>query len=417
MKLKVKAKDCQLTVKVKLSLGETVDERELDRFSRVYLRGFLHPKMIKKNIVEYTGPVGISLYDRLGKPVSKRDFLFIIEQIVVAVQKLYANKFPLNNFMMDIKNVFINETTKEMQFLYVPVSNVKKEMNLISFIESIVYSVKHVDGKDDEFVSRFVYFFRALSPFDINKIESFVAKEDRSVVNTIKKQNAGQSGFMTSSHQHYYEYYDNNSNDEETATGILDEDDDATGILDEEDDATGILDEEDDATGILNADFNAVNDFAEDEATGLLSEKKYYESNSYAVNTAYQGPDSDSGDTALLVSDNSNDTVLLNEQSSILPFPKLYRVLTSETINVNKPVFRLGKEKSHVDYFVTNNTAVSRSHADIITRSNGYYVNDLNSKNHTYINDMAIPSLCETQIYDGDSLRLGNEVFIFKIEI
>lgn len=48
MKFKTKAKDFQLLVKVKTSFGETIDEAELDRFSRIYLRGFLKPKLVKK---------------------------------------------------------------------------------------------------------------------------------------------------------------------------------------------------------------------------------------------------------------------------------------------------------------------------------------------------------------------------------
>ena len=71
-------------------------------------------------------------------------------------------------------------------------------------------------------------------------------------------------------------------------------------------------------------------------------------------------------------------------------------------------------EGSYVDYFVTNNIAVSRSHADIITRSGKYYVIDLNSKNHTYINDKEIPVQVEIEILNGDKLTLGNEEFIFK---
>lgn len=52
MKFKAKSKDCQLTVRAKTSFGETIDVIELDRFSRVFLRGFLKPKMLKKNQVE-----------------------------------------------------------------------------------------------------------------------------------------------------------------------------------------------------------------------------------------------------------------------------------------------------------------------------------------------------------------------------
>jgi pSer/pThr/pTyr-binding forkhead associated (FHA) protein len=91
------------------------------------------------------------------------------------------------------------------------------------------------------------------------------------------------------------------------------------------------------------------------------------------------------------------------------------RVLTNEVISINKPVFRVGKERSYVDYFVNNNNAVSRSHADIITRGKNCFVMDLNSKNGTYINNQPIPAQMERQLKNGDTLRLGNEEFIFRI--
>lgn len=382
MKFKAKAKDCQLLVKAKASIGESIDEKELDRLSRVYLRGFLKPKMVKRNLIEYTGPVGISLYERLKKPTNKREFLFILEQIVVAVQKLQANGMGLNNLVMDLQHVYINEVTKEIQFIYIPtMKNGLQNLNLVEFIESIAYSVKPADNKDNDFVARFIYFFKAMSPFNINKVESFVAKEDRSVINTIKKQNAGQSGFMTDKPQHYYDHYaGKEKSEDDDPTGLLVEDDDPTGLLvDDEDDPTGLLVDDDEPTGLLNA----VDD---DEATGLLS----------------SGTEDEA--TGLLIENDANTQ-----------FPTLFRVLTEETISINKPVFRLGKERSYVDYFVTNNIAVSRSHADIITRGNRYFVKDLNSKNRTYINDQELPIYAEVEIHDGDRLRLGNEEFIFSV--
>ena len=108
MKIKMKKKDCQLVIKAKAAFGESIDEKELDRFARIYLRGFLKPRLIKKNQIEYTGPIGISLFERLKRPLTKRDFLFIIEQIVVAVQKLQINSLPLNNLLMNIQYVYIN---------------------------------------------------------------------------------------------------------------------------------------------------------------------------------------------------------------------------------------------------------------------------------------------------------------------
>lgn len=362
MRFKSKAKDYRLIVKVRTSFGETIDIMELDRFSGIFFRGFLRPKLIKKNLIEYTGPVGISLYDKLKQPIEKREFLFIMEQIVVAIDKLHENQLPINNLVMDIQHIFINEITKEMQFLYVPMVSGKINSNLIELIESIVYSVKPVDDKDSKFASRFIYFFRSLNPFDIAKIEKFIAKEDRSVVNTIRKQNITRSGFMTNKPQHYYEHYYEREN--------MKSDDEATSLL-EDNEATGLINKNNEPTGFL-----------EDEATGILTE--------------------------------NYDAAVENIGKNAVNYPILVRILTDEEIVVNKPVFRIGKEKSYVDYFVTNNIAVSRSHADIITRGRRYFVKDLNSKNHTYINGNEIPVHCEVEINDGDYLKLGNEEFVFR---
>ena len=381
MKLKAKSKDCQLLVRVKTTPKEIIDEKELDRFSRLFLRGFLKPRLIKKNVIEYTGPVGVSLNERLKRPLSRRDFLFILEQIVVAVQKIQANRLAMNSLVMDLQYAYINAVTKEVQFVYIPTASGLQNLNLITFIETIAYSTRPIEEKDSELISRFIYFFKGLKPFDISKIEEFIAREDRSVVNTIKKQNVGQSGFMTNKQQHYYDHYDQKKAAEENGdepTGLLAEEDEPTGLLSQKDEATGLLDN-DEATGLL-ADM-------EDEATGLLSD--------------LGGEDEATG---LLIESNVN-----------IRFPTLFRILTEETISVNKPVFRLGKEKSYVDYFVTNNIAVSRSHADIITRGDKYFVKDLNSKNRTYINNQELPIHMEVEINDGDRLRLGNEEFIFNV--
>lgn len=359
MKLKVKTQDCHLMVRVRMTLQEKLDEKELDRFSRTYMRGFMKPKILKKRQIEYTGPVGISLFERLKKPISKRDFFFIMEHTVVAIQKLEMNHFSIENVILNLQNVFINEVTKEVQFLYLPMKGKLQDGTLLEFIEAIVYSAIPMSEQESEYISKFIYFFKGIKGFDSEKIEQYIVKEDRSVVNTIKKYNMGQSGFMTDKQRHYYEHYDEESEWDDEPTGLL------------QDEETGIL--EDVETQLLW-----------EEETGLLS---------------------DEDGTELL-----NENELCNHN---IKFPTLFRVLTEETIQINKPVFRIGKEKSYVDYFVTNNNAVSRSHADIITRGGQYFVIDLNSKNRTFINDEPLPVQCEIEIKDGDRLKLGNEEFVF----
>lgn len=95
--------------------------------------------------------------------------------------------------------------------------------------------------------------------------------------------------------------------------------------------------------------------------------------------------------------------------------PHLTRMRTGEKISINKPVFRIGKESSYVDYFIRDNTAISRSHANIITSGDEYFVEDTNSTNHTYVNGKMINANEKIKLSSGDVVRLANEDFSFSV--
>lgn len=95
--------------------------------------------------------------------------------------------------------------------------------------------------------------------------------------------------------------------------------------------------------------------------------------------------------------------------------PHLIRTKNNERIPLNKPVFRIGKERSYVDYFISDNTAISRSHANIVNHDGEFFVVDTNSTNHTYVNGVMIPSGQETKLAHGDKVRLANEDFEFRL--
>lgn len=122
----------------------------------------------------------------------------------------------------------------------------------------------------------------------------------------------------------------------------------------------------------------------------------------------------DSGETTLLAAPTAGETTVLDASSYIAkPVPHLVRYKTGEKVAVNKPIFRIGKEKSYVDYFISDNTAISRSHADIIVKDNSYYVVDRNSTNHTFVNGTIIENGVENKINPGDKIRFANEEFDF----
>lgn len=364
-KYKDKTRGYQLIVKAKLTLKEKLDERQFALFSSKNIRGLLKAKRLGRNAVQYSGPIGISLAERLKKPIGKYDFLFIMEQIVDIFQKLNANSLATSHVVLDIKHVFINETTKEVLFIYLPLEQAGEENDIFGFMESIIYSVISAQEEDMDYISRFVYFIRSMNTYDGERIERFIKSEDKSVVSTIKRHDAKKSGQADKPSNHHKHHSGEDSEDtglleNEEATGLLD-DEEATGLLDDEE-ATGLLDDEE-ATGLLADD---------EEATGLLQEKAHR-------------------------------------------YASLCRLRTNEVILINKPVFRVGKEIKYSDYIVRDNDKVSRSHANIITRGHRYFVMDLNSTNRTFINDRQIPARQEEELFDGDRLKLADEEFEFRI--
>lgn len=139
--------------------------------------------------------------------------------------------------------------------------------------------------------------------------------------------------------------------------------------------------------------------------------------NQYPINNTPN--DIINGTTDLLryneLNENTATTSLLSRQNTPVapPKPYLIRVKNGEKIMLNKPIFKIGKERSYVDYFVSDNTAVSRSHATLFVRNDGVYIVDTNSTNHTYVNGTMISSNVEVKLENGVLVRLADEDFNF----
>lgn len=135
----------------------------------------------------------------------------------------------------------------------------------------------------------------------------------------------------------------------------------------------------------------------------------------YTPSAVPQGQPMNFGETTVLGGGVIGETTVLSaaQNPAQVIAPHLIRKKNNEKISLNKPVFRIGKEKSYVDYFVGDNTAVSRSHANFISREGEYFVVDTNSTNHTFLNGAMIQSNEEMKITHGDTIRLANEEFVF----
>lgn len=105
-------------------------------------------------------------------------------------------------------------------------------------------------------------------------------------------------------------------------------------------------------------------------------------------------------------------TILLEVGSLKLPHLKRIHGNSSETIILKGFPFMLGRLDEQVDYSIRN-PAVGKLHAEIIKVDDGYYLNDMNSRNGTFINGERIEAGKESLLQNEDRVTLGNEEFIF----
>jgi len=127
-------------------------------------------------------------------------------------------------------------------------------------------------------------------------------------------------------------------------------------------------------------------------------------------------PQMNFGETSVLSGAVSGETSVLNSGATEnFKQPFLMRRKNNEKIILDKPVFRIGKEKSYVDYFIGDNTAISRSHANVVSHGGEYFVVDTNSTNHVFVNGSMIQKNAELKISHGDTVKLANEEFEFKL--
>lgn len=91
------------------------------------------------------------------------------------------------------------------------------------------------------------------------------------------------------------------------------------------------------------------------------------------------------------------------------------RVKTRECVNLNRPVFKIGKDETFADFAVADNRTVSRRHAEIFCREGQWFLCDLGSKNGTYVNKKRVMKDIETRLSDGDEITFSNERFIFHL--
>lgn len=382
MKLKIRQKPDRTIVQVMIQKDEELIERELKTLTMNSVKNLFRPTLKKGYLlyrysIDYVGPHCISLTQYLKSTISKQNFYYILAQIISVTNYLQTSNMSLKNLLLDLRYIFINVSTNELFFVYLPILSNNVSVDLIGFFGTLLHSTNPDRNENNGYLGDFSAFLGKQSTFSVEAFRNYICSRDENAAAQLRRLMGGQSGFITDKRADYYDhYYDNSASaNYKTVSGEYNGNEDTTLLNNSYDDFNfGINGSDDYGTTILSQPIDGI-----EEGTTVLNQNERY-------------------------------------AQPVQKYPYLIRTSTNERIEINKPAFRLGKESRYVDYFISNNNAISRSHADFITRNGHYYVVDLHTTNYTYINDSMIPENTEVEIFDGNILKLANEEFEFHVQ-
>ncbi len=141
------------------------------------------------------------------------------------------------------------------------------------------------------------------------------------------------------------------------------------------------------------------------EKIETVKDVKKDESNEIFADFDLFGDIGDDDATVILNAGDDEPTILLKKT-----YAYVKRLKTNELIMINQDEFILGKG-SKADYIVANNPAISRNHALIYQEDDSYYLKDLNSSNHTFVDEEVLEATVKLE--DGMQFKLADEYFQF----
>ncbi len=114
--------------------------------------------------------------------------------------------------------------------------------------------------------------------------------------------------------------------------------------------------------------------------------------------------------------DEDDDSLtMVYEEEEARPTCKLTRTSTGDVISCDSLPMTLGRG-SKADVRIAGNPYVGRKHVRVTERNGEFYVEDLGSANHTFINGTQLAPEQPTPIHDGDVIALGKEELTVTIE-
>ena len=355
---------------VKSQKGQQLDEREDYKINKEGVPGLLYFTVRQKRssfLLHYNLTGFLSLREYLKNPLCRETFFRMLQHIFDVLKAVQKMSFRQQKLFLDFDYVMVNPATQKLHFVYLPIQGFEWGTTLRDFLLNVIQVGTFAADEERGYVKKYISILNSGINFSIFELEQYISslkQEDRQEEQKVK---CPRCYTETSSWASFC-----------PACGAV-----LSGRKGEKESKLYSPPEEksrqrDGGGGGVTQNFTTV--LGAEEISG-------------------------SGTSVL------NQRLRKNEI-----YPYLLRKKNREKIQINRAAFRIGTERAGCDYTVEDNSAVSRSHADILAKDGKYYVMDLNSTNRTYLDGKEIEPGQETEIVSGSQLCLGDEEFIFYVQ-
>ena len=371
-KLKFTEINGEVCIKCRFTGNEMLNEPEYRYFIDNRIKGWLVPFAEGSDRLEFTGESGIPLINKIRSGIDKQEYFCIVKNLLDIIKVAETCGFNMQNIVLDPDLITVNTDNLDIFLFYLPLwYNESCNDGVVNCLRKISTFAQYKSQSDYKAVDGFMNFVCRESGFTISEAKEYIRRE---VPSLFPAQPA---------HTQFSRPASSTAKPEHTQFSR------PAAHIPEPSQSINM------AQTIIN-DINKGSQEFKHTAAPEVPEPKIIPS---------------------LDSDKRNVLPELVRSEHIKPapqnYPKLTRRATGVTVNIDKPVFRIGKERDKVDFCITENRTVSRVHATIYTRSGSCYIEDNNSTNRTYINGTTVPANMEIKIKSGDVLKLSNEEFDF----
>lgn len=134
----------------------------------------------------------------------------------------------------------------------------------------------------------------------------------------------------------------------------------------------------------------------------------------YAQETVPDRRESRSRESFLQTPPEEDGTMILDRNSSLVrPIAALDCLGFQKQVQIARFPYRIGRSASGTDLCIADDPTVSSVHAEITYVNGSFYITDLNSLNHVYLDGREIPSGRPELLRDRVRISIGNEDFVF----